>query len=85
LTAIAVAAIRLYRRLLSPVLPPACRYWPSCSAYAEEALLEHGFGRGLGLALARIARCHPWGGHGVDPVPPVTQAHAQAQAPRRGA
>ena len=69
MTVIAVAAIRLYRRLLSPVLPPACRYWPSCSAYAEEALAAHGFARGLGLALARVARCHPWGGHGVDPVP----------------
>jgi hypothetical protein len=66
------------------VLPPACRYWPSCSAYAEEALAAHGFARGLGLALARVARCHPWGGHGVDPVPPA-QAHAQAHAPRRGA
>jgi len=74
LTAIAVAAIRLYRRALSPLLPPACRYWPSCSAYAEEALREHGFVRGLALALARLARCHPWGRHGVDPVPPGRSA-----------
>jgi putative membrane protein insertion efficiency factor len=73
LTAIAVAAIRLYRRILSPVLPPACRYWPSCSSYAEQALVEHGFGRGLALAAGRIARCHPWGGHGVDPVPAPTR------------
>ena len=69
MTALALAAIRLYRKLLSPVLPPACRYWPSCSAYAEEAVRTHGFAHGLGLALGRMARCHPWGGHGVDPVP----------------
>lgn len=65
----AVQAIRLYRRLVSPLLPAACRYWPSCSAYAEEACLRHGTLRGLGLALARLLRCHPLGGHGVDPVP----------------
>jgi len=69
LTAFAVAAIRLYRRFLSPVLPPACRYWPSCASYAEQAFHEHGFARGLSLTLGRVARCHPWGGHGVDPVP----------------
>ena len=65
----AVLAIRLYRRLVSPLLPPACRYWPSCSAYAEEAVLTHGSIKGLALALGRLLRCHPWGGHGFDPVP----------------
>jgi putative membrane protein insertion efficiency factor len=65
----AVQAIRLYRRLVSPLLPAACRYWPSCSAYAEEACLRYGSLKGLGLALGRLLRCHPWGGHGVDPVP----------------
>jgi uncharacterized protein len=65
----AVQAIRLYRRLVSPLLPAACRYWPTCSAYAEEACLRHGSVRGLALALGRLLRCHPWGGHGVDPVP----------------
>ncbi|MEP7028245.1 MAG: membrane protein insertion efficiency factor YidD [Candidatus Eisenbacteria bacterium] len=64
-----VLAIRLYRRLLSPLLPAACRYWPSCSEYAEEAVLRHGAWRGLGLTSRRLLRCHPWGGHGVDPVP----------------
>jgi putative membrane protein insertion efficiency factor len=49
--------------------PSPCRYWPSCSAYAIEALERHGAVRGSGLAAARIARCNPWGGHGVDPVP----------------
>jgi putative membrane protein insertion efficiency factor len=63
------APIRLYRVLLSPVLGPRCRYLPSCSEYALEALARHGVGRGGWLALRRIIRCHPWGGSGYDPVP----------------
>ena len=62
--------IRFYRAFLSPLLPPACRYDPSCSAYAMGALAEHGALRGSWLAIRRIGRCHPWGGHGHDPVPP---------------
>jgi uncharacterized protein len=69
LTPPAVLAIRLYRRLVSPLLPAACRYWPSCSEYAEEAILRHGSWRGLKLSALRLLRCHPLGGHGVDPVP----------------
>ena len=65
----AVTAIRLYRRFVSPLLPTACRYWPSCSAYAEEACVRHGALHGLALAARRLLRCHPWGGHGFDPVP----------------
>lgn len=65
----AVLAIRLYRRLVSPLLPAACRYWPTCSAYAEEACLRHGARKGLALTIGRLLRCHPWGGHGADPVP----------------
>ena len=65
----AVMAIRLYRRLVSPLLPKACRYWPSCSAYAEEACARHGASKGLALTVRRLLRCHPWGGHGFDPVP----------------
>ena len=65
----AVTAIRLYRRLVSPLLPPACRFWPSWSAYAEEACARHGAFKGLALAAFRLLRCHPWGGHGFDPVP----------------
>jgi putative membrane protein insertion efficiency factor len=65
----AVTAIRLYKRLVSPLLPPACRYWPSCSAYAEEACVKHGALKGLTLAALRLLRCQPWGGHGYDPVP----------------
>ena len=63
------AAIRLYRLLLSPWSRGACRYWPSCSMYAEEAFERHGVARGAWLSLRRLLRCHPWGGHGVDLVP----------------
>ena len=65
----AILAIRLYRRLVSPLLPAACRYWPSCSEYSEEALIRHGSWRGTALTAQRLLRCHPWGGHGLDPVP----------------
>nr|WP_235830202.1 membrane protein insertion efficiency factor YidD [Algihabitans albus] len=58
-----------YRLLLSPLLPPSCRFAPTCSAYALEALGEHGPIRGSWLAVRRISRCHPWGGDGYDPVP----------------
>lgn len=61
--------IRGYQLLVSPLLTPACRYQPSCSAYAAEALAAHGAARGLWLSLTRLARCRPWGGHGYDPVP----------------
>lgn len=63
------ALVRLYRRVLSPVLGPACRFHPSCSRYAEEALERHGLGRGTRLALTRVCRCHPWNPGGFDPVP----------------
>ena len=63
--------VRLYQLVLSPVLPPSCRYLPSCSDYAIEALAVHGTPTGLWLTLRRIASCHPWGGGGYDPVPPV--------------
>lgn len=51
------------------MLPPSCRYTPTCSEYAVEAIKKHGPGKGLWLAIKRISRCHPWGGHGYDPVP----------------
>jgi uncharacterized protein len=62
-------ALRAYQLLVSPLLPPACRFLPSCSDYAVEAIERHGALRGLALALGRLARCHPWGGSGYDPVP----------------
>ncbi len=61
--------ILAYRWLLSPLLPMSCRFAPSCSSYAAEAIAEHGALAGGWLALRRIARCHPWGGDGYDPVP----------------
>jgi uncharacterized protein len=61
--------IRGYQVGISPFLPPACRYTPTCSAYAAEAVRLHGAGRGSWLALRRLLRCHPWGGSGYDPVP----------------
>jgi putative membrane protein insertion efficiency factor len=61
--------IRIYQLLLSPLFPPSCRYLPSCSDYAIEAIGQHGVIVGICLAARRLARCHPWGGSGFDPVP----------------
>ena len=68
------APIHLYRLLVSPLLGPACRFAPSCSAYALEAIAVHGPVRGPVLALRRLLRCHPWGGDGYDPVPTLAAA-----------
>lgn len=68
------ALIRAYQLVLSPWLGARCRFHPSCSAYAGEALQRHGLLRGGWLAAKRIGRCHPWGGSGVDPVPTVSPA-----------
>jgi putative membrane protein insertion efficiency factor len=64
-----LGAINLYRYALSPWLGPRCRYEPTCSRYAEQAVRRFGARRGLLLAVKRIGRCHPWGGSGYDPVP----------------
>ena len=61
--------IWIYRRLISPLTPASCRYQPTCSAYAAQAVQKYGPWRGGWLALRRLSRCHPWGGHGYDPVP----------------
>ncbi len=65
----ALAAITLYQRALSPYMPGACRYSPTCSHYAHQAIRLHGLPKGAWLAVKRLARCNPWGGMGYDPVP----------------
>jgi uncharacterized protein len=69
-TSVLVGLARLWQWTFSAILPPSCRFQPSCSAYAVEALRIHGPLKGLWLTVRRLGRCHPWGGHGYDPVPP---------------
>ena len=66
---ITVALIRTYKTILSPLLPPACRFYPTCSEYALVAIRRYGLMRGAWLASRRVLRCHPWNPGGVDPVP----------------
>lgn len=61
--------VYLYKYLISPLKPPTCRYSPTCSTYAIQAVMKHGPIKGGWLAIKRILRCHPWGGQGFDPVP----------------
>ena len=68
-----VGLVRLYQLLISPLLGPTCRYYPSCSAYAVQALTVHGAVRGSWLSVRRLLRCHPWSPGGVDHVPPRAQ------------
>ena len=75
------AVVRAYRYFVSPLLPPACRFYPSCSAYAEQALQDHGALRGGWLAARRLCRCGPWQAGGLDPVPDVK---ITARAPMQG-
>ena len=72
--------ILLYRYTLSSVMGRTCRYAPSCSEYALEAIQRHGSWAGGWLALKRFARCHPWGGHGYDSVPHVCETHENKKA-----
>ncbi len=90
--AVLVGAVRAYRFALSPWLGSACRFEPTCSAYALEALERHGAALGTALAVGRIARCHPWCAGGIDPVPAVPprfltgllgRAHAEPPAQPR--
>ena len=75
-----IALIRVYRSVVSPLLGPRCRFYPSCSAYAEEALSVHGLARGGVLAVRRLLRCHPWNPGGFDFVPPARSAEPRAEA-----
>lgn len=75
LGALLLILIRSYQLFLSPVLGANCRYAPTCSGYAQEAIRLHGPFRGGWLAVRRIGRCHPWGGSGYDPVPPCQPGH----------
>jgi putative membrane protein insertion efficiency factor len=73
LDALAAAPVHAYRYTLRPLLPPSCRFFPSCSEYALEAIRLHGGLSGSALALGRLCRCHPWNPGGVDPVPQTFQ------------
>ena len=66
---ILIAVIRVYQLAVAPMLPASCRFTPTCSVYASQAIAKHGAWRGSRLALRRLLRCHPWGGQGADPVP----------------
>ena len=76
-----VALVEGYRRFVSPFLPPSCRFYPTCSAYAVTALREHGVVRGTGLTLVRLAKCAPWHPGGVDHVPRRVAESPGAGAP----
>ena len=69
--------IRGYQIIISPFIPACCRYNPTCSSYAIEALTTLGLWRGLSLSLNRLLKCHPWGGHGYDPLPSVLKPKFQ--------
>lgn len=71
------APVHVYRKVISPLKPPACRFYPSCSAYTLEALEKHGPAKGSWLALKRVARCHPFHPGGFDPVPPAAGEKTQ--------
>ncbi|WP_200861897.1 membrane protein insertion efficiency factor YidD [Cyclobacterium qasimii] len=66
---IAVFPILIYQYAISPLIPRSCRYYPTCSQYAKEAIMKHGVLKGGWMGIKRIGRCHPWGGQGHDPVP----------------
>lgn len=68
--------VNFYRYAISPLFPSRCRYYPTCSAYAHEAIVRYGALNGGKLAMKRILRCHPWASHGVDPVPELNPSHS---------
>ncbi|HYJ66842.1 MAG TPA: membrane protein insertion efficiency factor YidD [Nocardioidaceae bacterium] len=76
-----IGLLKAYRAVISPLYGDVCRYYPSCSAYALEAVTTHGAVRGSVLTVRRLVRCHPWAAGGLDPVPPVRTSSAKAPAP----
>ena len=74
---LSVVILRAYRAVISPLYGDVCRYYPSCSSYALQAIQQHGMVRGSWMGMRRIARCHPWAAGGIDDVPPrMTQKYA---------
>jgi hypothetical protein len=76
-----LAAIRVYKTTVSPLIPMCCRYLPTCADYTAEAIQTHGALRGGWIGFKRICRCHPMGGRGYDPVPPCTRVPAAKGSP----
>jgi putative membrane protein insertion efficiency factor len=85
LVAVLLAPLRAYRAFVSPALAQRCRYYPTCSSYAEQAVREHGLLRGVALAAWRLARCNPFSRGGYDPVPARAHAHPHDRGRSRGA
>lgn len=77
LSQLLVLPILFYQHFITPFTPPSCRFVPTCSEYARQAILIHGPVKGLALAIWRILRCNPWGGSGYDPVPPKKDKNTQ--------
>lgn len=78
----AIAFLRLYRRIVSPLYGDVCRFFPTCSAYGLEAVTVHGLVRGMALTVRRLLRCHPWATGGVDPVPPGRRIFVPGNEPK---
>jgi putative membrane protein insertion efficiency factor len=79
----AVRVVRGYQRLVSPLLPPSCRFAPTCSEYAAQVIANHGLVRGVGLTIRRLARCHPFHPGGFDPPPSASRTTRSAPLARR--
>lgn len=73
---LALGLIKVYRYAISPLMASHCRFYPSCSCYAQDAIENHGLLRGGWLSAKRLGRCNPWGAGGYDPVPPATANHS---------
>lgn len=80
-----IGLLRVYRVAISPLYGQVCRYWPTCSAYALEAVTVHGSVKGTWLTVRRLARCHPWAAGGVDKVPPPRGSHVSTSTSQQGA